>query len=188
MIMNETLKVIKNRRSIRMFTPEQINDSDLQTILDAGLYAPNGRNEQKWHFTVIQDKNVLERMLSSIKENIQDSGNDFLKERASSPSYNTFYHAPTVIMISGNAESKLVQIDCGAAAQTIALAAESLNINSCVMTSPGLLFASDKGAQWINELGIPEGYNHIVTVVLGYLNGENPAVPTRNKAVINYVK
>jgi nitroreductase len=41
MIVNETLKIIKRRRSIRSFKDEQIKDEELQAILEAGLYAPN---------------------------------------------------------------------------------------------------------------------------------------------------
>lgn len=44
--MNETFKVIKNRRSIRTFKPEQISDSDLHEILEAALLAPNAMNQQ----------------------------------------------------------------------------------------------------------------------------------------------
>jgi nitroreductase len=41
MIVNETLKIIKRRRSIRSFKDEQIKYEELQAILEAGLYAPN---------------------------------------------------------------------------------------------------------------------------------------------------
>ncbi|ADG83484.1 nitroreductase family protein [Thermincola potens] len=186
--MNETLKVIHNRRSIRAYKAEQITDSELQQILDAALMAPNAVNQQKWHFTVIQDKGLLDRMVNTIKENIMNSDNEFLKQRASAPDYHTFYHAPTVILISADGKAPLIQIDCGLAAQNITLAAESLNIGSCIIASSAFLFASEKGSQFKKELGIPEGYNHICTIALGYKAGENPAAPPRNKDVINYVK
>jgi len=45
---NETLEVIKKRRSIRAFTAEQIKDEDLQAVLEAGVYAPSAANQQAW--------------------------------------------------------------------------------------------------------------------------------------------
>lgn len=186
--MNETLKVINNRRSIRKYQAKQIPDAELQAILQAALLAPNGRNLQKWHFTVIQNKDMLDRMVVTIKENIMNSDNEFLKERASSPDYHTFYHAPTAILISGQEKIHTIQIDCGAAAENIALAAASLNIGSCLLTSPGILFASAEGREFKKALGIPDGYNHVCSVALGYIDGDNPTPPPKNKDVVNYLK
>lgn len=185
--MNETIKVIKKRRSIRKFQAEQIKASELQEILDCAILTPNAMNQQKWHFTVIQNKAVLDRMVEIIKENILNLGNDFMKEKAGLPSYHTFYNAPTVILISALEEAPWVQVDCGLAAENITLAAEAQNIGSCVIASSRMLFASEKGNTMRKELGLPEGYNHVCTIALGYKN-ESPETPPRNKEVFNYVK
>jgi nitroreductase len=187
MNVNETIKAIKNRRSIRKYKPEQITGAQLQEILDCAICAPNAMNQQKWHFTVIQNKVFLDKMVGIIKENIDGSGNEFLKRRTVVPGYHTFYHAPTVIMISAEEAAPWVQVDCGLAAENITLAAEAQNIGSCVIASSGLLFASEKGRKLRKELGIPEGYNHICTVALGYKD-ENPEAPPRDKNVIAFVK
>ncbi len=186
--MDETLRVIANRRSIRKYQPKQIAEAELEQILNAAIYAPSARNQQKWHFTVIQDRALLDRMVCIIKENILESDNEFLKQRASTPGYHTFHHAPTVIMISAEALAHLIELDCGAAAQNIALAAESLNIGSCIIASSAILFASERGQELAQELGVPKGYIHICSVALGYKDGENPAAPPRNRDVYNYIK
>ncbi len=51
MVENETLKIIKQRRSIRSFTEEQIKEEELQVVLEAEMYAPNA-GDHAWHFTV----------------------------------------------------------------------------------------------------------------------------------------
>ena len=186
--MNETLQVIKKRRSIKQYKAEQIPDADLQQIMEAAIYAPNARNAQTWHFTVIQNKDMIDKMVSIIKENMMNSGIEFLVGRASEPDYHTFYHAPTVVIITGDEKDKFREVSCGVAAENIALAAQSLNIGSCVMTSPELLFASDKGKALTKESGVPDGYTHVCVVTLGYTEGKEPATPPRNKDVINYVK
>ncbi len=186
--MNEVVRVICNRRSIRKYQPKQINDADLTQILDAALSAPNAMNQQKWHFTVVQDKVMLDRMVALIKETMINSGNEMLANRASIPGYNTFHNAPTVILISADENARFVQIDCGAAAQNIALAAESLLLGSCIITSPAYLFTSEKGEEMRKRLGIPHGYGHVCSVTLGYKEGANPVAPPRNENVINYIK
>ena len=46
--MNEVLKTIAKRRSVRQFEAKQISDADLQSIIEAGLQSPSGHNDQSW--------------------------------------------------------------------------------------------------------------------------------------------
>lgn len=185
--MNETIKVIKNRRSIRKFKSEQIRDSELQEILGCALLAPNARNQQKWHFTVIQNKSVLSKMINILKENMLNSGIQFLAERAKDPNFNPFGNAPTIILITADKTARFVEIDCAAAAENILIAAESLGLGSHIMTSTELLFTSEKGKKLKQELEVPEGYEHIYTIALGYKD-EAPLAKPRRKDAINYIK
>jgi nitroreductase len=186
--MNETLRVIYNRRSVRAYKSEQIKDSELQAILDAGILAPSANNVQKWHLTVIQNKGILDRMSKSIAEIMKNSGNPVMAERAGNPDYHTFYNAPTVVIISGEEKFPYTQNDCSASAENILIAAESLNIGSCWIASSNHLFKSDKGEQFKKELGIPETYIPVVSISLGYKTSEDTSVPPKNREVINYVK
>ena len=43
---NQVLDAIKTRRSIRKYRPEQIRDEELLTVLEAGTFAPTGKNRQ----------------------------------------------------------------------------------------------------------------------------------------------
>ena len=188
MTMNETLRVINHRRSIRTFKHEQISESELQVLLEAAIHAPSAANQQRWHFTVVQDKALLDLMVDMVKENAAKLGNEFFVKRVSAPGYHTFHNAPTVIMISGDVKAMCIQIDCGAAAENILIAAESLNLGACVMASPNLLFMSEKGNELRSRLGIPDGYNHVCTVAVGYRTGDSPPMPPRNTDVITYVR
>lgn len=60
-------------------------------------------------------------------------------------------------------------LDCGAAAQNMLLAVESMNIGSIIMTSGEFLFTGKDSDEIKNELGIPQGYRHISVVALGYM-------------------
>lgn len=184
--MNETIEVIKRRRSIRKYKPDQIPDSALEAIMECALLAPNAMNQQKWHFTVIQNKQLLERITEVARENLLKSGSERMVHRASDPNFSPFFNAPTVVIVSADSQARFAQIDCALAAENIALAAESLGIGSCVMTSPELIFQSEKGRDLLKELEIPEGYGHVCTVTLGYSDGERPPVKPRNEDVIDY--
>ncbi|MEM2514300.1 MAG: nitroreductase family protein [Candidatus Bathyarchaeia archaeon] len=185
--MNETIKVIKNRRSIRKFKPGPIPEEYLKEILECAILAPNARNQQKWHFTVIQNKEIIAKMTSILRENLLKSGIDFLVERVKDPNFNPFGGAPVVILITADKSARFVEFDCAAAAENIMIAAESLGLGSHVMAMTEFIFMSDEGRDLKKELGVPEGYEHICTVALGYKD-ESPPPKPRRKDVINFVK
>lgn len=188
MVTNETLKVIKQRRSIRQYDARPVPDEMLEAILEAGLYAPSAMNQQKWHFTVVRNKSTLKKMVQITRENLLNSNVPFLIQRAESDDYHTYYHASTVVIVSRDMEARFSEFDCVAAAQNIALAAESLGIASCIMTSAGFLFASEKGQEMKGALGIPQGYEHVCSIALGFRAGERPSAPPRNREVFTYVR
>ena len=57
--MNEALKAIYNRRSIRKYKPEQISREELEAVLKAGVCAPTGMNRQSPIILVLQDKEQI---------------------------------------------------------------------------------------------------------------------------------
>ena len=61
-MMNETLKTIYARRSVRAYKPEQITDDELETVLKAGEYAPSANNQQSQLFVAIQKKALLDEL------------------------------------------------------------------------------------------------------------------------------
>lgn len=186
-VMNETIRVIKSRRSIRKFKPMQVPDAELQEILECAILAPSAMNQQKWHFTVIQNRNVLNEMIDVMKESMLNSGIEFLASRAKDPNFDPFGGAPTVILVTGDKKARFVEVDCALAAENIMIAAEALGLGSHIMTSTELIFASEKGRKLKSRLGVPEGYEHICTIALGYKDEEPEARP-RRRDVINFVK
>jgi nitroreductase len=186
--MNETVNIIKNRRSIRQFKDQQITDSELQTIMECAILAPNAMNQQKWHFSVIQNKDFLKKMVNITRENMMNSGVEFLAGRAKDPNFSPYFNAPTVIFVTAEEKTRFSQIDAALAAQNIIIAAESYNIGTHIMTSTEFLFASEKGQAIKKEMGIPDGYTHVCAIVLGYKEGETPVARPRNKDAITYIK
>lgn len=56
--MGDIFEIIKTRRSIRKFTNEPVADEALDRIVDAGMWAPSGLNNQPWKFGVIKDRGL----------------------------------------------------------------------------------------------------------------------------------
>lgn len=184
--MNEVLKAIRNRRSVRTYLPTQIKQEDLDLIIESGIYAPSGHNDQPWHFTVIQNKEILKHINDKSKELMAQSEISWIKNMGSNPKVNLIYDAPTLIIVSGNKSALSPKVDCSAAIQNMLLAAESLNIGSVWI---GLITFFLKLEDEAKKLGIPEGYEAYYGVALGYksLNKELIA-PKRKLNVVNYIR
>ena len=60
--MNETIKQLQDRRSVREFTGENIKEKDLQAILYTAQRAANSVNGQQTSLIVIRDKQKLEKI------------------------------------------------------------------------------------------------------------------------------
>jgi nitroreductase len=60
LLLNETLQAIKNRRSIRVFTKDEIHDSQIDILLAAANEAPSAHNQQSWRFIVLREKKKQE--------------------------------------------------------------------------------------------------------------------------------
>jgi nitroreductase len=52
------LEQIKARRSIRMFSPDEVKDHTITQIIEMGTWAPSGLNNQPWKFVIIRDRNL----------------------------------------------------------------------------------------------------------------------------------
>ncbi len=113
--MNEVLNAIKNRRTIRKFKPNPIDEEKLQMILEAGRWAPSFSNLQPWKFIVTKDQNLKNELDKASKESVLHLG---------------INEAPLVILVCVDRRiDPLHAIEAGAAAtQNIALAGHSLGL------------------------------------------------------------
>ncbi|WP_195268513.1 nitroreductase family protein [Eubacterium sp. 1001713B170207_170306_E7] len=163
---NETLQTILKRRSIRSYLADPVDEETLKDILEAGMYAPNAGG-QSWHFTVIQNKKMLNRMSKLAKETARQLGGH-LADLGNDPDFNCLYGAPALIVVSSSEENVGLDYDCSAAMENMLLAAESLEIGSCWIYFVLLAFFSQEGVLLKKELKIPEGYKPSTAAVFGH--------------------
>jgi nitroreductase len=170
--MNETINTLLQRRSIRKYKPEQIKEQDLKAILEAGMYAPSGANQQSALFVVVQDKETV-RKLSAM--NAAVLGKDI----------DPYYNAPTVVLVFAD-RSKVTPVeDASLALGNMFNAAASLGLGSCWVHRTKQMFETEEGKDLLRKWGITGDYIGVGSCILGYPDGEHPkAAPRKDNFVI----
>lgn len=167
--MNDIIKNIKERRSVRGFdTGKQLTDAELNEITDCALYAPLAVNTPLWHFSVIQNKEILNEIISGTIERLKKSDSEHVKMRLSMPNFSPFYGAPTVIAVSGDKSSPYAESNCGAAIQNMLLCAKSLGISSCWIGMTNEFLNSSEAAEILKKIDVPDNYKIVGCVALGH--------------------
>ena len=87
--MSNVIETIKKRSSTRGYTPENLTDAELQTLLHAGLQAPTAANRQEIHFTVLKGDHPILAELEAEKNRLRD---------LTKLEHNFYYEAPVVII------------------------------------------------------------------------------------------
>ena len=181
--MEDIFEVIKNRRSVRAYKDEQIDDEAIEKILEAAVMAPTARGEAPWHFTVVQNKEVLQEINDSVRSILSNSGDELLEAIAES-GVNVMHNAPTVVFVSAKSDATNMQADCSAAIENMLLAAEGLDIGSCWLGLVAIYFSVEEN---LKKLHIPDGYTPLYGVALGYKVEPNEPNP-RKDVFVNWVK
>jgi nitroreductase len=183
--MNEVLNIIKSRRSVRAYKSDLLGKAELDAIVEAGIYAPSGHNQQPWHFTVIQDREVIGSINRKCKAVMAGTGVEWIKKIGTNPAVDITHNAPVLIIISCRKDSVSGKADCVAAMQNMLLQAESMSIGSCWMGFVGFIFGD---AEEMRLLGVPEGYEAQQASVFGYkVDAEKKEGPPRNRDVVNFI-
>jgi nitroreductase len=62
MNMENLLRIIQRRRSVRVYKSGKVSNKQLETILEAARWAPSGANTQPWEFVVTRDRKKMKRV------------------------------------------------------------------------------------------------------------------------------
>ena len=165
--MNETLKVLKERRSVRKYKAEQIRDEELNAILEAGTWAPSAKGLQTSVMVVVQDPETIAWMS---KLNAEIQGN---------PGTDPFYGAPTVVVVLGDGEKLNWLQDGSLVMGNLMTAAAALGLGSCWINRAMELFDRPEGKELLKKWGLPETYRGVGNCILGYVEGDLPAPKPR---------
>jgi nitroreductase len=148
----DTLAAIHKRCSLKAhISRREIELEKINTILEAGQVAASARNNQPWHFIVVQERETVDALVQAFSES-----NRVIKD------------APVILVVCGRAEDDVVRdgkeyylFDVGLAVGNMVLAATSLGIVSHLMT------AFDE-VQVKKILNIPDDVRAVVATPLAY--------------------
>jgi nitroreductase len=176
-------------KNIINYTDKQISDTDLNIIIEAGLYAPHGGNiENDIFFTIVQSKNMLNKINTMAKEFAQHSEISVLKNLGDDENFNFLYNAKTLMILSYKKRSVGATYDCFSVTQNILLASESIGLGSCWLYFPLQAFKTEYGEELLKELKVPEDYEPITSIIIGYKENNKTEIPERKTENIIYVR
>src|ERR1019366_1221116 len=186
------LKTIYARRSVRTYSPTSLDSATVQTLLDAAVHAPTAIHEEPWAFVVVQDHALLQRLSDQAKplfveemrhRNAHGTSHSF--DHFTSPDFNIFHGADTLIVICAKPLGPFVVADCWLAAENLMLAASAVGLGSCVIGSAVAALNIHKVKA---ELGIPGEYTVIAPIVVGVPRGETPAPSRKEPLILSWKK
>lgn len=175
--MNDVIKNILTRRSIRKFSPTMVKDEDIKDIVKAGEFAPSAMGKQERIIVVIKDKKVRDE-LSRLNASIMGRFDNF----------DPFYNAPVVIVVLAKKNSPTKELDGAACIENMLLAAHSLSLGTCWIHRAKEEFESNWGKELLLSLGITEEMEGIDHIALGYYdNADEGKAKERRSNSVYYV-
>jgi len=153
------------RRSVRKYKAEQITEAELDKVLEAGLYAPTAKNNQKPVMVAVRDKEIRDK-LSKANAAIMGVETD------------PFYGAPCVIVVLADPAFPTWIDDGSLVMGNLLNAAHTIGLGSCWINRAREYYDTAEGKELLKAWGIPETYRGIGNVILGYAE-EDPAPKER---------
>ena len=178
----EALKAIMTRRSTRRMSLEMPSREQLDTIIEAGRYAPSGSNSQTTHFIVITNKELLAEIAGivmtgfaamELKEDTYVSiKNAILMARKGQ--YAFHYKAPVLIVTANKKGYGNAIADSACALENMMIAANALDLGSCWINQLHWLDENDAVREFMCKIGLGEDETITGGLIVGYAAGGEP--------------
>lgn len=173
--MNETIRSIIERRSIRSFSDRPVEMEKIEEIIKAGQYAPSGMNRQERIFIVVTDREKRDE-LSRVNASVMGRDAD------------PFYGAPVVIIVAYKKGSFTGIYDASASIENMLIAAESLSLGSCWVFRAKEELESEWGKKLLSSLSLEDEYVGVGNVAVGYYDGrKKPRAAERRPGSVFFI-
>ena len=174
--MNETLELIKSRRSVKKYKSDPVPKELWEKIIEAGLQAPSGLNRQSAIILAVTNKEVRDE-LSKI-----NAGKDpFFRS-------DPFYNAPCVLVVLADKNVRTHIYDGSLVMENLMLAAHALGLGACWIHRAKETFELPEGKAILKKLGLEGEYEGIGNCIVGYLDGEYPDEKPRRENRVYYIE
>lgn len=166
----ELFDAIKQRRSIRKFTKQTVENGLIQELIDASVWAPSASNGQPWGFAVVQDQAYLKELSDISKSGILEKMKvvpalEQYRSNMENAAFNIFYNASALVIFYGKKDNSDTDHDCSLAAQNFMLAAHAKALGTCWIGFAETVCGS---AEFKTKHHVPEDYKVVAPIILGY--------------------
>lgn len=169
--MNETLHTLKERCSTRQYLENQVSDDLLDAVLEAGIYAPSGMNNQKIYAVAVRDKETRD-LLSRLNASVMNADND------------PFYGAPCVVVVLADPTIRTWVEDGSLMMGNLLNAAAALDLASCWIHRAKEVFDLPEGKALLQKWGLPEHLRGVGNCILGYAAATTERKPRLNGRIL----
>ena len=173
--MNESIKNMIERRSIRAYKPDMVKKEDIEEIVKAGTYAATGMNRQSPVIIAVTDQETRDK-LSAMNAAIMGTDTD------------PFYGAPVVLIVLADKSRPTYLYDGSLVMGNMMNAAHSLGLGSCWIHRAKEEFESEDGKELLKKWGVEGDYEGLGHCVIGYVEGDYPETKPRKEDYVYYVE
>ena len=161
------LEVLRNRRAIRAYRPDQISDEALNAVLEAGTFAPTGGGTQGVQIVAVQSPEYVAAV-------------DALNAKVlNSPGAHPYYGAPTILLVFETEACFTHELDGAAVCTNMLNAAYAVGLGSCWIHRCKQMFELPEGKALLKQGGLPETLVGVASIALGYAACEQPTARPR---------
>jgi nitroreductase len=172
---NESVKLLRERRSVRQFKNEQVSRETLDEILDIATFAPSGKGLQNPMMVAVREPETLDKLR---KMNAEILGADI----------DPYFGAPTIVVVFSPTDGSTYVEDACCVLTYITLAAKALGVATCWIHRERAMFKTEEGKRLKAEWGVPEKYVAIDGIALGYQDGNDPVPAPRKAGNVKWVE
>ena len=187
-LVDATMKVIQDRRSIRNFTEEPVSEQDLDMLMEAARQAPSGENAQPWRFIIVKDEGMRKKMgaiagggssrrftaefvTQKMQKRFESLQDEEKKQKAfkklTSGQVSAFMaEAPVNIVVCGKKDVWDTPYDTSAAIENILLMVTALGLGACWVIAPCIDIRDEERIKDLLE--IPEGFKAVSILSVGH--------------------
>jgi nitroreductase/NAD-dependent dihydropyrimidine dehydrogenase PreA subunit len=184
-----------SRRSIRTFKEEQVPRPVLEKLLEIACAAPSAKNQQPWHWIVVQDRGEVRRLAGMVVEWVRQVIKSAPQEAEAMglsrvvASWDEAHHhicrgAPHMIVAHADKNWRFSTEDCTLAVSHLTLYATGVGLGTCWA---GYFYkAINEYPPLFKALGLPSDHLAYGAVMIGYPKFKYRLIPRRNPPRITW--
>ena len=174
--MSDILELIKTRRSVKKFKSDPVDKALIEKIVEAGTWAPTGRNWQSPIILAVTNKEIRDE-LSRLNFSAD------IDKRV-----DPFYGAPVVLVVLADKSKHTYIYDGSLVMGNMLLQAHSLGLGACWIHRAKETFETEYGKELLRSLGIEGEYEGVGNCVVGYPKGDLPQVKPCKENRVYYIR